>query len=216
MGILRSTSNFALRIVDYATRSWHTYEHANWDLLDGILSGLTAGNVPFAVATGSVDAYEATYDSVTAYTSGLRVAFKTNAANTGAATLNVNGLGAKSIKRLGVDLTAGQLPADTYVEVIYDGTNFNVIQPFINEITFDDGSVTPAKLSEGGPVWDTSGNLSTEGNFSATGNIVGNTVKEVDKRVLSHASNTYASGSVTFSTDDPSGGSDGDIWFKYS
>lgn len=216
MSILRSTRNFALRIVNYATRSWHIYEHANWDLLDGILSGLTAGNVPFAVATGGTDAYEANYTSVTALAIGTRVAFKTNAANTGPATLNVSGLGAKSIKRLGVALEADQLPADTYVEVIYDGTDFHVMQPFIDEITFEDGAITPVKLSDGAPSWDGSGNLTTQGNVTADGTVSATTLKEGSNRAITHADTSYNSGRVTFSTSDPSGGSDGDIWLKYS
>lgn len=79
-------------------------------------------------ATGPADVYAVTLDpAATAYASGMFIRFIVPAANTGAATLNVNALGAKSIKRAGAALVAGDLPINAVVEVIYDGTNFQVI-----------------------------------------------------------------------------------------
>lgn len=64
----------------------------------------------------------------TAYVTGQRVTFKAVTANTGAATLNVNSLGAKSIvKDVSTALDTGDILAGQFVNVIYDGTNF-VIQ----------------------------------------------------------------------------------------
>jgi hypothetical protein len=62
-----------------------------------------------------------------AYAAGQRYAFVVAANNTGAATLAVNGLGVKSIRRPdGSTLAAGDLVAGTLVAVTYDGTNFRL------------------------------------------------------------------------------------------
>lgn len=64
----------------------------------------------------------------TAYTTGMRFTFKAGTANTGAATLNVNSLGAKTIKKnYNVDLLTGDILANQIVEVVYDGTNFQMV-----------------------------------------------------------------------------------------
>jgi hypothetical protein len=64
----------------------------------------------------------------TAYAEGQRFAFVVASNNTGAATLAVNGLAAKSIRRPnGSTLAAGDLAAGTLVAVTYDGTNFRLV-----------------------------------------------------------------------------------------
>lgn len=61
----------------------------------------------------------------TAYTAGQRYAFKPASSNTGAATVNINSLGAKSIKRPdGSALSAGDLASSGMADIVYDGTNF--------------------------------------------------------------------------------------------
>jgi len=80
-------------------------------------------------STGSANAYVlAASRTMTAYAQGDRFCFKANFANTGAATLNVDSLGAKDIKRLdGSALVAGDIAADAIVDVVYDGTNFQLL-----------------------------------------------------------------------------------------
>lgn len=80
-------------------------------------------------STGSANAYVlAASRTMTAYAQGDRFCFKANFANTGAATLNVDSLGAKDIKRLdGSALVSGDIPADAIVDVVYDGTNFQLL-----------------------------------------------------------------------------------------
>ena len=61
------------------------------------------------------------------YVTGMVFHFKATTANTGAATLNVNSLGAKTIKkRNDVDLETGDIEAGQIVTVVYDGTNFQM------------------------------------------------------------------------------------------
>jgi len=63
-----------------------------------------------------------------AYAAGQTFKFISAGANTGAATLNVSSLGAKSITKDGTTaLVAGDIPSGAVVEVVYDGTEFQLI-----------------------------------------------------------------------------------------
>lgn len=77
----------------------------------------------------------------TAYTTGMAVTFKADALNTGASTLNVNGLGAKNLKdAFGTALVKGVLFANQMVTAVYDGTEFKCVGvrvPIQNEIVMD-------------------------------------------------------------------------------
>lgn len=65
-----------------------------------------------------------------AYAAGQTFRFISAGANTGAATLNVSSLGAKSIKKQGTNaLAAGDIASGALVEVTYDGTNFQLTTP---------------------------------------------------------------------------------------
>jgi hypothetical protein len=66
--------------------------------------------------------------ALTAYAAGQLFYFVANAANTGAVTINIDGLGAKSITRDGATaLAAGDINSGEFVVVIYDGTRFQMI-----------------------------------------------------------------------------------------
>jgi hypothetical protein len=70
------------------------------------------------------------YQAPAAYVEGQEFAFKAANANTGASTLDVNGLGAKSIKKNGTDdLVSGDIKAGQMVVVRYDGVNFQFVSP---------------------------------------------------------------------------------------
>jgi hypothetical protein len=70
--------------------------------------------------------------AITAYVVGQRYHFKAGGTNTGAATINLNSVGAKSIKK-GPDgataLAAGDITSGGMYDVEYDGTNFQLINP---------------------------------------------------------------------------------------
>lgn len=69
-----------------------------------------------------------------AYVAGQRFSFVAAMANVGAATLNVSGLGAKSITKNGTTALVGNdILAGALIEVEYDGTQFQIInQSLIN------------------------------------------------------------------------------------
>lgn len=85
----------------------------------------------YAADAGSTDTYAVTLaPAPTAYFTGMVVKFKANTLNTGAATLNVNALGAKDIKKnYNTALETGDILANQLVSVIYDGTNFQMLSP---------------------------------------------------------------------------------------
>jgi hypothetical protein len=66
--------------------------------------------------------------AITGYVAGMRVSFEPANTNTGAATIAINGLSAVDIKKgNGVALRAGDLPAGIPAYLIYDGTQFILI-----------------------------------------------------------------------------------------
>lgn len=83
----------------------------------------------FAVTASGTNTYTATFSPViTAYTTNHRYFIKFTNANTAASTLNIDSLGAKDIKKSGtVALASGDISAGQILELIYDGTNFQII-----------------------------------------------------------------------------------------
>ena len=68
--------------------------------------------------------------ALAAYVAGVAIYFKANTANTGAATLNVNGLGAITIvKAVSTTLANNDILAGMMCHVVYDGTNFVLMNP---------------------------------------------------------------------------------------
>lgn len=91
-------------------------------------SDIQDGSLVYAADSGSTDAYAITLDPApAAYTVGMVIHFQANTINTGAATLNVNGLGAIAILKLHDQVLAnGDIEANQLVTVIYDGTSFQM------------------------------------------------------------------------------------------
>lgn len=82
----------------------------------------------YAADSVGTDAYAITLTPApAAYVTGQRFTFKAGTANTGTATLNVNSLGAKTIKLGTSNLYTGQILANQIVEVVYDGTNMQLV-----------------------------------------------------------------------------------------
>lgn len=81
--------------------------------------------------TGSSNAYVLTSGfTIPAYVSGQTFLIKPNFTNSGAATLNVDGLGTKAITKNGTTaLASGDLVSGTVYTVTYDGTQFQVVGP---------------------------------------------------------------------------------------
>jgi hypothetical protein len=112
--------------------------------------------VRYAADAGSTDAYAITLSPVpSAYYTGMVVNFKANTANTTTASLNVNGLGAKTIKKnVDSDLVTGDILAGQFCTVIYDGTNFQLINNSSGDESWKPYSaVVPTRASADDPTY---------------------------------------------------------------
>lgn len=85
--------------------------------------------VTTSVISGSANTYSMSPSvAVTSYATGQMFWGKINVTNTGSSTLNVSGLGAKSIKSFGTnDVVSGELVAGKLYGFYYDGTNFVIV-----------------------------------------------------------------------------------------
>jgi hypothetical protein len=64
------------------------------------------------------------------YENGMILAFQPINSNSGVSTINVNGLGSKSIvNAASLALNGGEISANAICTVMYDGTNFRIIGP---------------------------------------------------------------------------------------
>lgn len=97
--------------------------------LEGILARWYKDVNGALTTAGSSNAYTASANQVlTAYYSGLWLKVKASFTNTGAATVNVDSLGAKALKKGGTtDVAAGDIVQDRVYDLVYDGTNFQVL-----------------------------------------------------------------------------------------
>lgn len=97
---------------------------------DSATIGQVQGNT-FAMlgAVSGADTITATASPpITAYATGQTFRFVSAGANTGAVTLNLNSLGAKAVTKAGATaLDAGNIPSGAVVEVVYDGTRFQLL-----------------------------------------------------------------------------------------
>jgi hypothetical protein len=82
-----------------------------------------------AAGTADVITFNLT-PTITAYTTGMKVAFLSSGANTTNVTVNINAVGAVAITKNGATaLVAGDIPNAAIVYVVYDGTQFQLTNP---------------------------------------------------------------------------------------
>lgn len=127
-------------------------------VLKQTLNGFTGGVLLTATATGDSASYILSPSTaLVSYTKGLMLLFQAPATVGGALTVNVSGLGARSVKTLsGVDPTAGDILSGDYLLLVYDGVNF---------VQLSGGGYLAKKAS----TQSLTGSLSIDGNFSVTG-----------------------------------------------
>jgi hypothetical protein len=111
----------------------------------------------YASDSGTANAYAVTLSPAPTIVAGSVVVFKATNANTGASTLAVNGGTATAIKKNGsTALASGDIAAGQVVEVVYDGTNFQIVaggsgaggSSFYQTVQHDGSAVTQrAKLN---------------------------------------------------------------------
>ena len=114
------------------------------------------GTLTYAQDIGSGNSYAVTLSPApTSYVIGMVVNFIAASSNlTGGCTLNVNGLGAKSIKKqLNVDPVANDILSGMGVTVMYDGTNFQMLSQLGNVAVGSFSGVGMEVFSSSNPAW---------------------------------------------------------------
>lgn len=99
---------------------------------DGIQAAQVQDGSPIWGGTsgGTANAHTITLTpAITAYAAGQTFRFIPGAANTGATTIDINSVGAKNIFRSGAALLGGELLTSEVAEIVYDGTQFQLISP---------------------------------------------------------------------------------------
>ena len=143
----------------------------------------------YAADTGVANAYVVTLTGVsTTYSAGLRIQFKAGNANTGASTLNVNAGGTKNITFQDASaLSSGTIAANAIVDVMYDGTQFllmndpagtvgagDVVGPAgatANAVVRFDSTTGKLVKNSVVTIADSTGDMSGVGAFTASGNV---------------------------------------------
>jgi len=97
-----------------------------------------------ATDTGTANAHViALSPAITAYAAGQAITFKSNNASTTTSTVNVNGLGVKTIKKKhDKNIEAGDIEDGSIVTVVYDGTNFQMTSQAATDDGLDLGAVS--------------------------------------------------------------------------
>lgn len=144
----------------------------------------TVQTYDYAASSGGTDTYAITVTPApSAYTTGQVFRFKADVANTGACTLNVNSLGAKTIKKnVSSDLLDNDIVANQIVTVVYDGTNFQLT------------TNTPAKYDSG----TTTKNAADASTTQTISHVLGATIKKVRIKAISVGS---AGGEILFTAE---------------
>jgi hypothetical protein len=173
------TSDLATGLSTAITKDGQTTVTANIPLSNFKITGLGAATaaadaVRFSQLQSSTDklltvtgtdTYVATASpALTAYAAGNLFSLVVPNTNTGASTINIDGLGAKAITRTGTTaLVAGDMIATEVVIVVYDGTRFQLINAnsFTNllvsgTLTYGGVTLTNAVTGTGKMVLDTS------------------------------------------------------------
>ena len=92
------------------------------------LDQVQGGTATFITVAGTDTLTGTVVPALSAYATGNQFSFLVANTNTGAVTINVDGIGAKAITRTGTTaLVAGDMVAGQAVEIIYDGTRFQLV-----------------------------------------------------------------------------------------
>ena len=85
------------------------------------------GSATYLTSVAGTNTITASVTGLAAYATGSEFGFIPANTNTGATTLNINSIGAKSIFSGGAALTGGEIRSGVPIRVQYDGTQFNIL-----------------------------------------------------------------------------------------
>lgn len=126
-------------------------KNAGWDVMADLAMQMGPGSLPTTGGTANAQTITNTRQ-VGALYAGLRFRVLPSATNTGAMTFAPDGLAAKNVFANGVAAIAGMWVQNVPADIIYDGTQWNLINPqrstgsFTGTLTGVSGSVTQTIL----------------------------------------------------------------------
>ena len=145
------TDNLGLSIYDTASGSATTFltfrlllagNSSNMILIDNFAGETSASilnlksNAVINVGASEISSnyYESTVSSIESYQNNSMINLKLNTTNTGAVTININGLGIVTLKKIDVsgnlvDISYGDLKLNRYYLFIYNGTYYILMSP---------------------------------------------------------------------------------------
>lgn len=178
-------------------------------------------------AGGVADAYTLTLNETgyTAYFQGMFFACEINATNTGASTIDVNGIGAQNIiARNGAALVASTLEAGGIYEFRYDGTDFQLMGTLGAGVSIDQATLgnsaavdlvdTDVALRTGAADPDTAQHLEiTLNEIQSKSNAT--TAANISINPLGGNTNIYQGNFFGTLTTDPTAGDDADALIQY-
>ena len=150
LAINNPASASLVRINSDGTVATRTAAQAKQDLNLDQVDNTTDANKPVSIAqqtalnnkstfyvgtdAGANDSYTITASPVPgSYTNGMIVIFRANTTNTTGCSINVNGLGVRNIvKRVNTTTATGDILALMWCTLVYDGTNFVIMNPVVN------------------------------------------------------------------------------------
>lgn len=129
--------------VDAKTAS-RTYMATSYQLFTNPAKMRSTKYNDYVVDSGAANAYVITpVPAITAYVAGQQFTFLVGNTNTGASTLNVNGLGAIAItKNVSSPLSANNLTVGAIATVSYDGTNMQLSTAGVSTNGYTNGTTT--------------------------------------------------------------------------
>jgi hypothetical protein len=150
-------------------------------------AGQVADGSLIYAATSSNDTITASLSpAITAYATGMLMVAKAGGTNTGAATINVNSVGAKSIKKGkagSLDVSAGDMAAGRMLLFGYDGTNMQLLNApefptgtvmLFNQTSAPTGWTKNASTGDDSALRLTTGTVSSGGSVAFTTAFVNN------------------------------------------
>jgi hypothetical protein len=159
---------------------------------------LQRGTVNFSVDTGTANSYVVTLDaSITTYTDGLQVVFRPLNSNTDISTINLNGIGVRSIRLTDSNpIQAGDISAGAIIDVRYStATGFFHLTPNSAIYAHDAGVSADAAAASAGTATTKAGEASASAASASTS--AGTATTKAGEASASAASASTSAGTAT-------------------
>ena len=165
---------------------------------------LQIGATTIATVTGTDTLTGTLTPALAAYATGNKFSFIAVATNTGAATININSLGAKSITKSGsTALVAGDIVNGQIYLIEYDGTRFQLLNPSatsssVSSISFGGTGLTPSTATSGAV--SVAGTLAIGNGGTGATTLAGANIPVVNVANTFTGTQTFNGSSSTFAT----------------